>query len=212
MAAGDLVLLKLHDAVRTTQSILLGPDPIDCALDLMRRLPPQHVSSNLAKLLQLAPDLAEDLVSAIDQPLKVAKDASTGRDYLLCDYNRDGDSHRSEPDASTWSILPGIADLRVFDAFSGLLDHPGPTNTTRRWPMAPNHLHNSGEWKSLPMPRLTRTVNCKLRDCRPAETLELLADPETGICRYFEGGVSSVYMWDLPDGFAAVILIKKCVF
>jgi capping protein (actin filament) muscle Z-line, beta len=26
---------------------------------------------------------------------------------------------------------------------------------------------------------------------------------------YFEGGVSSVYMWDLEKGFAAVVLIKK---
>lgn len=26
---------------------------------------------------------------------------------------------------------------------------------------------------------------------------------------YFEGGVSSVYLWDLDHGFAAVILIKK---
>jgi hypothetical protein len=27
--------------------------------------------------------------------------------------------------------------------------------------------------------------------------------------RYFDGGISSVYMWDLDDGFAAVVLIKK---
>ena len=26
---------------------------------------------------------------------------------------------------------------------------------------------------------------------------------------YFEGGVSSVYLWDLNQGFAGVILIKK---
>lgn len=60
----------------------------------MRRLPPQHVAENLAKLAVLAPDLAEELLTAVDQPLKVAKDAATGKDYLLCDYNRDGDSHR----------------------------------------------------------------------------------------------------------------------
>jgi len=29
------------------------------------------------------------------------------------------------------------------------------------------------------------------------------------IGRYFEGGVSSVYFWDLDHGFAGVILIKK---
>lgn len=30
--------------------------------------------------------------------------------------------------------------------------------------------------------------------------------------RYFEGGASSVYMWDLDqDGFAGVVLLKKCL-
>lgn len=26
---------------------------------------------------------------------------------------------------------------------------------------------------------------------------------------YYEGGVSSVYLWDLDDGFAGVVLLKK---
>jgi hypothetical protein len=26
---------------------------------------------------------------------------------------------------------------------------------------------------------------------------------------YFESGISSVYMWDLEEGFAAAVLIKK---
>jgi F-actin capping protein, beta subunit len=35
------------------------------------------------------------------------------------------------------------------------------------------------------------------------------------VCRYFEGGVSSVFLWDLEDGgFAGVVLLKKsmCIF
>ena len=32
------------------------------------------------------------------------------------------------------------------------------------------------------------------------------------ICRYYEGGVSSVYFWDLDDGFAGVVLLKKSTF
>ena len=31
----------------------------------------------------------------------------------------------------------------------------------------------------------------------------------TPYIRYFDGGVSSVYLWDLEHGFAGVILIKK---
>lgn len=40
------------------------------------------------------PELCEDLLSSVDQPLKIARDKDTGKDYLLCDYNRDGDSYR----------------------------------------------------------------------------------------------------------------------
>jgi len=46
-------------------------DQLDCALDLMRRLPPQSVEENLAGLLDIVPHLTEDLLSAVDQPLKV---------------------------------------------------------------------------------------------------------------------------------------------
>ncbi|KAJ3616138.1 hypothetical protein Zmor_012040 [Zophobas morio] len=68
---------------------------IDYALDLMRRLPPQRTQENLANLLDLVPLIGESLLSMIDQPLKIAKDEKNGRSYLLCDYNRDGDSYRS---------------------------------------------------------------------------------------------------------------------
>lgn len=37
------------------------------------------------------------------------------------------------------------------------------------------------------------------------------ADVVSGVvCRYYEGGVSSVYFWNLDDGFAGVVLLKKC--
>ncbi|XP_008165541.1 F-actin-capping protein subunit beta isoform X3 [Lepidochelys kempii] len=98
----------------------MSDQQLDCALDLMRRLPPQQIEKNLSDLIDLVPSLCEDLLSSVDQPLKIARDKVVGKDYLLCDYNRDGDSYR-----------------------------------------------------------------------------------------YFEGGVSSVYLWDLDHGFAGVILIKK---
>ncbi len=67
---------------------------LDCALDLMRRLPPQKIVKNLSDLIDLVPNLCEDLLSSVDQPLKIARDEAVGKDYLLCDYNRDGDSYR----------------------------------------------------------------------------------------------------------------------
>ncbi|KAI3633228.1 hypothetical protein MIR68_008766 [Amoeboaphelidium protococcarum] len=133
-------------------------DSLDCALDLMRRLPPQKVEENLAALIDIQPDLTEDLLSAVDQPLKVQLCKKTNREYLLCDYNRDGDSYRSP-----WSnqYEPSLPDGAV------------PSDSLRKMEVAANEAFDT------------------YRDL------------------YFEGGVSSVYMWDLDDGFAAVVLIKK---
>lgn len=131
---------------------------LDSALDLMRRLPPTQVEDNLAGLLDLVPNLTEDLLAAVDQPLKIAHDPVSKRDYLLCDYNRDGDSYRSP-----WS-----------NKYDPPLDDGN-------------------------------TPSAELRK------FEVLANEVFDIYRdlYFEGGISSVYCWDLSDGFAACILIKK---
>merc|ERR1711963_441332 len=133
-------------------------DALDCALDLMRRLPPSDIEDNLAGLIDLVPDLCEHLLSAVDQPLKIAHDKKSKRDYLLCDYNRDGDSYRSP-----WSneYDPPLGDGAV--------------------------------------------------PSKPLRELELKANDTFDVYRdlYFEGGVSSVYTWDLDSGFAAVVLIKK---
>lgn len=73
----------------------MGDKQLDCALDLMRRLPPQSIVQNLSDLIDLVPDLCEDLLSSVDQPLKIATCKHTSKPYLLCDYNRDSDSYRS---------------------------------------------------------------------------------------------------------------------
>jgi len=130
----------------------------DCALDLLRRLPPSQIEDNLAGLIDLVPDLTEQLLSAVDQPLKIAHDPVSKRDYLLCDYNRDGDSYRSP-----WS-----------NQYDPKLD--------------------DGQVPSAELRKLEIVAN---------EVFDIYRD------LYFEGGVSSVYCWDLEDGFAACILIKK---
>ncbi|CAJ0945912.1 unnamed protein product, partial [Mesorhabditis belari] len=136
----------------------MSEQQLDCALDLMRRLPPQQCEKNLNDLIDLVPSLMDDLLSMVDQPLRVAKDRETGKEYLLCDYNRDGDSYRSP-----WT--------NEYDP-----------------PLADGHMPTT-----------------KLR------TLEIEANAAFEAYRdlYFEGGVSSVYFWDLNTGFAGVVLIKK---
>jgi len=66
-----------------------------CAMDLFRRLPPVQLETNLTFVTELVPDLADELLQNVDCPLKVRKDTTTGKDFLICDYNRDGDSYRS---------------------------------------------------------------------------------------------------------------------
>ncbi len=67
---------------------------LTAALNLMRRMPPAQTEANLTGLLNLMPDLADDLLQRIDQPLKLMQDAKAGKQFVLCDYNRDGDSYR----------------------------------------------------------------------------------------------------------------------
>lgn len=64
------------------------------ALNLMRRMPPSSVENSLAGLIELVPHLTDDLLNHVDQPLKVEKCQKTGKFFILCDYNRDGDSYR----------------------------------------------------------------------------------------------------------------------
>jgi len=68
---------------------------LNSALNLMRRMPPSSIENSLAGLIELVPDLTDDLLNHIDQPLKIKRDPKTGQEFVLCDYNRDGDSYRS---------------------------------------------------------------------------------------------------------------------
>ncbi|VDP10336.1 unnamed protein product [Soboliphyme baturini] len=133
-------------------------EQLDSALDLVRRLPPQHCEANLARLIELLPELQEDLLSSVDQPLKVGIDKKLGKEYLLCDYNRDGDSYRSP--------------------WSGLYDPP----------------LEEGVMPSENLRKLEIALNAAFEHYRDM---------------YFEGGVSSAYLWQLEHGFAGVILLKK---
>eukprot|EP00127_Corallochytrium_limacisporum_P003058 Clim_evm14s145 gene=Clim_evmTU14s145 len=133
---------------------------LDGALDLMRRLPPENTVENLVNLVAVAPDLSEELLSTIDQPPRIGRDAE-GKEFLMCDYNRDGDSFRS-PHTNEYN--PPLAD---------------------------------GAKPSAKLRELEVTANNAFA---------------TYIQLYYEGGLSSVYLWDLDDdvnGFAAAILIKK---
>lgn len=80
---------------------------LNSALNLMRRMPPARCENSLAGLIELAPDLTDDLLNHVDQPLKVEKDEKANRNFVLCDYNRDGDSYRS-PWSNTY--FPAMED------------------------------------------------------------------------------------------------------
>ncbi|CAK9174176.1 unnamed protein product [Ilex paraguariensis] len=132
---------------------------MEAAMGLMRRMPPKHAETALSALLSLLPEHSSDLLSQIDQPLQVLCDVDCGKEFILCEYNRDADSYRSP-----WSSKyhPPLED--------------GPQ----------------------PSPELRK--------------LEIEANDIFAVYRdqYYEGGISSVYMWDdETEGFVACFLIKK---
>ncbi|KAJ1404652.1 F-actin-capping protein subunit beta, partial [Ochromonadaceae sp. CCMP2298] len=133
---------------------------ISASLSLMRRLPPNKIEQNLNGLLNLIPEETDELLQRVDQPLKEGTDAETGRKYLLCDYNRDGDSYRSP-----WS---NKYDPSLDDGFL-------PSEKLRQMEVEFNELFDA--YREL----------------------------------YYEGGTSSVYLWDQDQGFAGCFLIKKNV-
>ncbi len=69
-------------------SLMLFADQLGCAVDLLKRMPPKDISANLEATLELAPDIIEDLLASVDQPLKEMLDTSCNRPFLICDYNR----------------------------------------------------------------------------------------------------------------------------
>jgi capping protein beta len=143
---------------------------------LLRRLNPKHTTEHLNAIISLAPDLTEDLLASVDQPLTLKRCRDTGRDYLLCDYNRDGDSYRSP-----WS-----------NKFDPPLEEGGVGG------IGEGGSEGAGEG-AIPSERVRK--------------MEIKANEAFDVYRelYYEGGVSSVYFWNLDDGFAGVVLLKKCM-
>ncbi|KAH3665749.1 hypothetical protein OGAPHI_003937 [Ogataea philodendri] len=70
-------------------------DPKCKSANTYERLDPKNIHKNLENICRLQPDLAEELLSSVDTPLKTARCEESGKNYLCCDYNRDGDSYRS---------------------------------------------------------------------------------------------------------------------
>ena len=88
-----------------------------------------------------------------------------------------------------------------------IVGHHGQTSTIHRWRTAPLHHPSCASLRSPRTRRSTPIARCTL-DPRPLTLTWYLTFPTRP--RYYEGGVSSVYLWDLEDGgFAGVVLLKK---
>lgn len=70
-------------------------EKIYACLNLMRRLHPTKIVQNVNALVHLVPELEEEILQRVDQPLETQKDDSSGKLFIKSEYNRDGDSYRS---------------------------------------------------------------------------------------------------------------------
>lgn len=139
----------------------MSVEQLKSALNIMRRMPPSTTETSLSGLINLVPELTDELLQRIDQPLQLETDKTNGKKFVLCDYNRDGDSYRSP-----WSnkYFPPIKD-----GFE-------PSPDLRQLELEFNLVFDS--YRKL----------------------------------YFEGGHSSVYLWDMEgNNFAGCFLIRKDV-
>ena len=158
-------------------------DLIESMLDLMRRLPPPRTGENVAALVGICPEDADELLQSVDQPLQVKVDRATGREYLACDYNRDEESYRY-----VYNLPRTNLDMLI---------------------------HLRSPWSNEYDPPLEdgATPSSRMRK------LEIQANEAFDTYRelYYEGGVSSVYLWDPEDpsgagNFAGVVVLKKSVY
>ncbi|KAG8660719.1 hypothetical protein MANES_02G186100v8 [Manihot esculenta] len=133
---------------------------MEAAMGLMRRIHPKQSETALSALINLLPHHSSDLLSQVDQALQVLCDVDCGKEFILCEYNRDADSYRSP-----WS--------------------------NKYHPPLEDALYPSLELRKL--------------EIEANEVFAVYRD------QYYEGGISSVYLWEDDDneGFVACFLIKK---
>ncbi|RLV89546.1 F-actin-capping protein subunit beta [Spathaspora sp. JA1] len=128
-------------------------DKFDASLDLLRRLDPRSIQTNLNDICTLVGDdeLKQDLLSSVDTPLKSKQCQDTGKMYLCCDYNRDGDSYRSPwsnkyyPEIKGEELPPFPSDLLrqleikandSFDVYRDLYYEGGGVSSVYLWDVA----------------------------------------------------------------------------
>ena len=104
------------------------------SLNLLRRLDPGEVCTNLAALSALRPDLAPALSSLVDRPSTRAWDAAVNKQYLASEYNRgEGESYRS-PHTNTWAGGCGAAGAASEEGRGAAASAAvAPRNTTLGW-------------------------------------------------------------------------------
>ena len=83
----------------------MSEDALDHMLAIYQKLPP--TKNYLGDLIDIKPDLADDLLSSVDQPLQIFKGEHP---FLLSDYNRDGDLFRSPFDNKFYSLTTKKAE------------------------------------------------------------------------------------------------------
>ena len=146
------------------------------------------------------PELCEDLLSSVDQPLKIARDktvsikshkywfhlisSKVGKDYLLCDYNRDGDSYRCVMYncfcCAYFSKVIGQNAHFHYILCSSSLDNGyfagrlGATSMSQPWMMERCQARDWGNWRLTPTLHSTSTEKCISREASPLFTFGIL--------------------------------------
>ena len=145
-----------HQLLPSSPSVysIIIMDIVSSMLDLMRRLPPTKIEENVEALVQISPDYADDLSGNVDQPLKLRVDKATGKEYLACVYNQDGESYRCAFSHSLTPAPPGL--------FTDVAGRLGRTSMILRQRMALSLLQNCVNLRSRRTRRSIRIASCEV--------------------------------------------------
>lgn len=132
----------------------MDKEKLIASLNLFRRLPASRLRQNVSALANLRPELQDELLRRVEQPLEVLTDEKNGLQYLKSEYNRDGDSYRYFKLSSSQGLIPF--------AFNPP-DHHTPTNIILQLTNLCSQALHSERWNRKQCRFLENMYTCKYR-------------------------------------------------
>lgn len=92
------------------QSQLNPRDKLNACIQINKRLNPAKQVQNLNALCYIGDEIQQELLHRLDFSLKVVDDQESKKQFIGCEFNRDGDSYRS-PHSNVYTPVLQVSEL-----------------------------------------------------------------------------------------------------